>query len=59
MASENDPYAELEFSRSCASSWGAEFVSIGMSGHVNVSSGFGHWPEGELLLENLVKKINA
>jgi len=59
VASENDPYATLEFSRGCANSWGSEFVNIGMSGHVNTSSGFGYWPYGELLLENLVKKVNA
>ncbi len=59
VASENDPYAQLEFSRICAQSWGSEFVNIGMSGHVNTSSGFGYWPQGELLLEGLVKKANA
>ena len=59
VASENDPYADLEFSRNCAYSWGSEFVKIGMSGHVNASSGFGYWPYGESLLENLVKKVNT
>ncbi len=59
VASENDPYADIEFSRRCAYSWGSEFVNIGMSGHINTSSGFGYWPHGELLLENLVKKVNA
>lgn len=56
VASENDPYADIVFSRNCANSWGSEFVNIGMSGHVNASSGFGYWSYGELLLENLVKK---
>ena len=59
VSSENDPYAEIDFSRNCASLWGAEFVSIGKCGHINSSSGFGFWPQGELLLERLVKKVYA
>lgn len=59
VASENDPYADLEFSRHCANSWGSVFVNIGMCGHVNSFSGFGYWPYGKLLLDNLIKKINA
>jgi len=59
VASENDPYADIEFSRSCANSWGSDFINIGMAGHINAASGLNDWPQGELILENLVNKMDA
>lgn len=59
IASENDPYADIEYARHCANSWGAEFVNLGPAGHINSASGFGPWPQGELLLEQLISKIKS
>jgi predicted alpha/beta hydrolase family esterase len=53
VASTNDPYGSIEFSKSCASAWGSHFVSIGAMGHINASSGLGAWPEGFVLWQEL------
>ncbi|PTA67789.1 RBBP9/YdeN family alpha/beta hydrolase [Deinococcus arcticus] len=45
VASENDPYAS--FAR-------AELVSAGEAGHLNVASGHGDWPDGEVLLSEVL-----
>jgi len=54
VASRNDPYASLEWSRSIAHYWGSEFVDAGELGHINADSGIGGWPEGQALLGRLV-----
>ena len=53
VASGNDPYAGLEFGRSCADTWGSRFVNAGAVGHINASSGLGVWPEGFSLFQQL------
>lgn len=55
VASNDDPYASLAFSRQCAAAWGSDFIEIGAAGHINADSGFGAWPEGLRLLEQLAK----
>lgn len=50
VASENDPFATFERAQAFADAWGAEFVTAGEAGHINVASGHGEWPEGEVLL---------
>ena len=49
IASENDPYASRTGPGICQA-WEAELVSAGEAGHINVASGHGEWPEGEILL---------
>lgn len=44
VASSDDPYADLDFSRSCAAAWGSRIVYAGAAGHIN--SGLGSWSEG-------------
>jgi len=53
VASMNDPYATLPRSAEMARWWGARLVNVGEAGHLNSESGFGPWPEGERLLEEL------
>jgi predicted alpha/beta hydrolase family esterase len=53
VASSNDPYGSLEFARSCALAWGSRFVNIGPAGHINSASGFGEWPGGWALYQEL------
>jgi hypothetical protein len=58
VASSDDVYATLGFSRTCAARWGSEFVEIGPAGHINANSGFGVWSQGERLLQNLIERID-
>lgn len=53
VASENDPAVSFVRARNFARSWGSEFISAGLAGHIDEKSGFGPWPEGHLLLERL------
>ncbi len=50
VASENDPFVSFERAEAFAEAWGAELVTVGESGHINVASGHGDWPDGEILL---------
>jgi len=53
VASRDDPYSELERARALATAWGSRLVDIGAHGHINADAGFGPWPLGERLLEEL------
>ena len=46
VASEDDPYASLEFASAAAERLGARLVNVGRRGHINAASGLGDWPEG-------------
>lgn len=54
VASSEDPYADLEWSRTLARAWGAAFTVAGPCGHLNAASGHGEWPRGLALLEDLL-----
>ena len=49
-------YMSVERSRYFAKVWGSKLVDIGARGHVNTDSGCGEWPEGRLLLSELVDR---
>jgi uncharacterized protein len=53
VASTDDPYAGLDFARTCARAWDSRFVDIGPRGHINGDSGLHDWPEGYALLRQL------
>ncbi len=53
VASENDPWAGLMISAYLAGRWGSRFLNIGAAGHINVDAGFGAWPQGIALFEEL------
>ena len=55
MASRNDPYCEFERARLFAYAWGAQFMDYGDCGHINADSGLASWPEGHVLLQDLMK----
>ncbi|MGD9657686.1 MAG: RBBP9/YdeN family alpha/beta hydrolase [Methylocystis sp.] len=57
VGSSDDPYADLLFARHLARDIGAEFIDAGASGHINVDSGHGPWPEGSLAFANFMGKI--
>lgn len=53
VASSDDPYGSLEFTRGLADAWGSRFASIGPAGHINADSGLGDWPDGLELFRQL------
>jgi uncharacterized protein len=55
VASTGDPWLGLERARDLSRAWRSGLVVIEGAGHINVESGFGPWPQGELLLERLVE----
>jgi predicted alpha/beta hydrolase family esterase len=57
VASENDPYASFERKQYFATQWGSEFVNVGQKGHINADSDLKYWEEGQLILQQLIKKI--
>ncbi len=54
LASSNDPFCELERARLFASAWGSQFMDYGPCGHIDADSGLVSWPEGHLLLQDLM-----
>lgn len=55
VASTNDPWMTLENAQSWADHWESLLINIGEAGHINVASGFGAWPQGLAIFENLYK----
>ena len=56
VGSENDPYMKPETAKDLALALGSRFVNAGLVGHINVDSGHGPWPWGEVLLRDLINK---
>ncbi|KQP22746.1 alpha/beta hydrolase [Pseudorhodoferax sp. Leaf267] len=59
VASTNDPYCPARLAGAYARSWGSALVKLPDAGHINVASGFGHWPEGLELLRSLATAPRA
>jgi uncharacterized protein len=55
VASTNDPFATFGRVKTFAAAWGGELVILELAGHINAASGHGPWPEGELLLDQLMR----
>jgi hypothetical protein len=55
VASRTDPYCEFERARLFAHAWNAQFMDYGDCGHINADSGLASWPEGHVLLQDLMK----
>lgn len=58
IASENDPWCELDQAQLWARAWDAEFHCIGAKGHINGESGLGIWIQGQQWLSELFKNVN-
>ena len=54
VASHNDPYCSFERARGFAAAWGSRLVDAGTAGHINADSGLGDWPQGQVLLNELI-----
>ena len=44
-----------ERARLFAYAWNAQFMDYGDCGHINADSGLASWPEGHVLLQDLMK----
>jgi uncharacterized protein len=56
VASRNDPYCSFMRASALAHAWGAQLVDCGMAGHINSDSNLGDWPDGQALLQKLLKE---
>ena len=54
-ASTNDPLARMPRVEEMAAAWGSRLVNVGAVGHLNPASGYGEWPRGLELIEELCK----
>ena len=59
VASRNDPWMDFDRTARLARAWGSDLVDLGHSGHINVASGFGPWPEGKALRDRLMLATSA
>lgn len=57
--SEDDPYARLPRVERMASQWGADCWNTGRSGHINIASGHGHWPEGIARFQDFSRQLQG
>jgi uncharacterized protein len=55
LASRDDPYCAFERAKLFAHAWRAQFMDYGPCGHINADSGLASWPEGHVLLQDLMK----
>ncbi|HXI13891.1 MAG TPA: alpha/beta hydrolase [Thermoanaerobaculia bacterium] len=58
IASTNDEYVAIERAHSFANAWGSKIVMIGEAGHINGASGYGPWPEGEVMLAEFCRSLS-
>lgn len=54
VGSQDDPWMSLTRARSLARAWGAGFTDLGRAGHINTATGFGPWPLGKALRDDLI-----
>lgn len=57
IASENDPFVDLERAIYFANKWKTELINIGKKGHINSETKLGNWEEGQQILDKLLNKI--
>lgn len=57
VASQNDPFGSYEHAGDIANAWGSLLVDAGNSGHINVESGHGPWPEGTMVFAQFLSRL--
>ena len=53
VASSNDPWLSIDRALELSRRWRANFIDVGDAGHINAESGYGPWPAGLSLLNQL------
>jgi uncharacterized protein len=59
VASRNDPYCDFEVAGDYANCWGSFLMDAGNSGHINMESGHGPWPEGTMIFARFLSGLRA
>lgn len=59
VASRNDPWMSFARARELSRSWEAALLDLGLAGHINTASGFGPWPLGLALRDELLEPGRA
>ncbi|MDZ4310485.1 MAG: alpha/beta fold hydrolase [Cypionkella sp.] len=54
VASRNDPWMRFPRARQLAATWQADLIDLGFAGHINTDAGFGPWPAGKQLRDDLL-----
>lgn len=57
IASRDDPFAAFEDSDALARALGADLADAGLSGHLDVESGHGPWPEGLMRFAGFLRTL--
>ena len=57
VASIDDPYVTVARAEQFAKAWGADFCNAGELGHINSASRLAFWPQGLLMLGQLLARI--
>jgi predicted alpha/beta hydrolase family esterase len=57
VASTDDPYVSVARAETFADAWGADFCNAGELGHINSATRLQYWPQGLLLLGQLLARI--
>ena len=56
VGSQNDPYCHADRAQALAQDWGAQWLDLGLAGHINADSSLGACPQGHALLQTLMKE---
>ena len=59
VASTDDPYVTFERAQGFAESWGADLCNAGALGHINADTKLGFWPQGLVMLGQLLARIDS
>jgi predicted alpha/beta hydrolase family esterase len=57
VSSRNDPHGTYEHAGDIANAWGSLLIDAGNSGHINVDSGHGPWPEGTMVFAQFLSRL--
>lgn len=55
VASTDDNYITMERVTGLAADWGSRLVNVGAKGHIGSAAKLGSWPEGQALLEQVLR----
>jgi predicted alpha/beta hydrolase family esterase len=59
VGSVDDPYIPVARAEQFAKAWGSDFCNVGELGHINSASKLQYWPQGLLLLGQLLARIRS
>ena len=54
VASNDDPFVNPERAEAFARAWGSRLITLSHAAHINADAGYGPWPEGQKLLQDLL-----